>query len=91
MNANPNANALTTTADGFDLAASDPNASPLQGIGKRFKDGDYYAYGDQTDERDQTYAVIDRRNGWQKLQRDCPPEYAMHMPGQSRPAARMWM
>jgi hypothetical protein len=82
---NATSNALTPTADGFDLAASDPNASPLQGVGKRFKDGGFYAFGDETDEREQTYAVIDRRNGWQKLERDCPPEYAMQMPGQPKP------
>jgi hypothetical protein len=80
-----NAKALTTTADGFDLAASDASASPIQGVGVRFKDGGYYAHGDEMDVDGQTFAVIDRRNGWQKLERDCPPEYAMHLPGTPRP------
>jgi hypothetical protein len=70
-------NALTITADGFDVAAADPSASPIEGVGKRFKDGAYYAYGDKTAENGRTYAVVNRRSGWQKLEKDCAPAFVM--------------
>jgi hypothetical protein len=75
-------NALTPT-DGFDIA--DPSASPIHGTNIKFKDGGYFAFGDKLDVRGKSFAVLDKREGWQKLQRDCPPEFLIRTPGEPRP------
>jgi hypothetical protein len=69
--------------DGFN--DSDPSASPLKGTGFKFTDGDYFSYGDQLDVEGKSFAVLGRARGWQKLQKDCPPEYLMRQPGQPMP------
>jgi hypothetical protein len=78
-------NELATIFDGFDADAQDPTASPIRGTNLKFKDGDYYAFSDQVDVRGKSYAVIDKLQGWQKLERDCAPEYLMRKPGEPRP------
>jgi hypothetical protein len=75
-------NALTIH-DGFDLG--DPSASPIRGQNRRFKDGDYYSFAEKLDLSHNTYLVIDLREGWQKLERDCPPEYLIRIPGEPKP------
>ena len=88
MNANvktPTSTAMTTVVDGFDIAASDPSASPIRGVNVKFKDGEYYSFADKLDVRERTFVVLDRREGWQFLQKDCPPEYVMRLPGEPRP------
>jgi hypothetical protein len=70
--------------DGF--GTSDPTDSPLRGTAIRFKDGDYFSYGDQVDVEGKAFAVIGRVQGWQKLERDCPPEYLIRRTGESKPA-----
>jgi hypothetical protein len=87
MNANintPTSNAVTTI-DGFDVAAQDMTASPIRGVNVKFKDGDYYSFADMIDVDDRTFVVLDRREGWQFLKKDCPPEYLMRAPGEPRP------
>jgi hypothetical protein len=79
-----NKNAIAIV-DGFDLAAADPNASPLRGPGWRFKDGDYVEFSDVVDVEDKTFAVLDRASGWQKLAKDCPPEFLIQRSGAPRP------
>ncbi len=75
-------NALSIV-DGFD--AQDPTASPIRGTNIKFKDGNYYAFSDQIDVQDRAFAVLDRIEGWQKLAKECPPEYLIRNPGESRP------
>jgi hypothetical protein len=85
MNANtPTSNAIATI-DGFDIAAQDMTASPIRGVNIKFKDGDYYSFADQIDVDDREFVVLDRREGWQFLKKDCPPEYLMRAPGEPRP------
>ena len=69
--------------DGF--SDSDPTASPLRGVGIRFKDGNYFSFSEKLNVTGKSYAVIDKRVGWQKLQRDCPPMYLMREAGQPMP------
>jgi hypothetical protein len=69
--------------DGFD--DDDPTASPIRGTGLRFKDGGYFTFSEQIDVADKSYVVLDRRQGWQKLEQGCPPEYLMQQPGKPRP------
>jgi hypothetical protein len=69
--------------DGF--SDTDPTASPLRGTTIRFKDGHYESFGDKIDVEGKAYAVINRRQGWQKLQKDCPPEYLMRQTGEPKP------
>jgi len=80
---------LTSTAvsivDGFDASQQDPTASPIRGLNIRFKDGNYLAFGDQFDVHDRSFVVLDRVEGWQKLAKDCPPEYLMRKTGEARP------
>lgn len=76
-------NALAIT-DGF--SDTDPTASPLRGTSIRFKDGHYESFGDTIDVTNKSYAVIDRVQGWQKLERDCPPEYLVRKTGEPKPA-----
>jgi hypothetical protein len=71
------------TIDGF--ADGDPTASPLRGTSVRFKDGAYFAFTDRLKVEGKTYAAFDKTEGWQKLQKDCPPEYLMRTPGEPRP------
>jgi hypothetical protein len=61
--------------DGFDAIAHDPTSSPIRGTGLRFKEGLYYAYGELIDLRGRAFAVLDRAQGWQKLEHGCSPEY----------------
>jgi hypothetical protein len=77
-------NALTIV-DGFDADAKDPTASPIRGTNLKFKDGDYYAFSEQVDVNGKSYAVIEKQQGWQKLESGCPPEYLMRKPGEPRP------
>ena len=72
-------------ADGFDADAADPTTSTIRGINIKFKDGDYYAYSDKLDVRERAFVVIDRQKGWQKLARECSPEYLMWKAGEPRP------
>jgi hypothetical protein len=53
-----------TIVDGFD-DTGDTTASPLRGIGFKFKDGSYYGYSDPFPTYDRTFAVIDVADGWQ--------------------------
>jgi hypothetical protein len=81
-------NDLTPAAavtDGFDADANDPTASPIRGSNMRFKDGEYYDFGERIEVGGKSYAVIDHRAGWQKLEAGCPPEYLMRQPGGPRP------
>ena len=71
--------------DGFDIDANDETASPIRGNDMRFKDGDYVVFGEEIDVTGKSYAVIDRRQGWQKLETGCPPEYLMRKLGEPRP------
>lgn len=72
--------------DGFDEAAADPTASPFRGTGIRFKDGDYFAFSDRINVDGKSYAVLNRLQGWQKLQEGCSPEYLIKKRGELRPA-----
>jgi hypothetical protein len=74
-----------TPIDGFDADAHDPTASPIRGTGLRFKDGDYFAFSESVDVQGKSYVVLDRLQGWQKLEAGCPPEYLMRRPGELRP------
>jgi hypothetical protein len=80
---NQNAN-VPAVIDGF--ADTDPTASPLRGTALRFKDGAYETFGDTVDVKESSYVVIDRVQGWQKLERDCPPEYLVRKTGEPKPA-----
>jgi hypothetical protein len=71
-------------ADGFD--AIDPTSSPIRGVDTRFKDGAYYNFADKIDVPDRTFAALDFVAGWQKLQKDCPPEYMIQKTGEPRPS-----
>jgi hypothetical protein len=87
MNTHQNAtpqNVPAVITDGF--SDTDPTASPLRGTSIRFKDGAYESFGEAIDVEDTSYAVIDRVQGWQKLQRDCPPEYLVRATGEPKPA-----
>jgi hypothetical protein len=77
-------NAIDVT-DGFDIANVDPTSSPLRGVGVRFIDGNYTTFGAKFDVSGRKFIVLDRREGWQKLEKDCPPEYLMRMKGEPRP------
>jgi hypothetical protein len=89
MNANVNTTtstiAVVTAIDGFDVAAQDPSASPIRGVNVKFKDGDYFSFADKIDVRERTFVVLDRKEGWQFLKKDCPPEYLMRAPNGLRP------
>jgi hypothetical protein len=78
---------MTSTAiiDGFDADAQDPTVSPIRGNNLKFKDGDYFSFAEQVDVSGKSYAAIDKLQGWQKLEHDCPPEYLMRKPGEPRP------
>jgi hypothetical protein len=77
-------NVPAVVSDGF--ATSDPTDNPLRGTAIRFKDGSYFSYNDPVDVKGKSYAVIGRVQGWQKLARDCPPEYLIRQTGESKPA-----
>jgi hypothetical protein len=81
---NQTANALTVT-DGF--SDSDPSASPVRGTSIRFVDRAYVGLGgDKFETKNKSFAVLDRRQGWQKLvKKTCPPEYLMRAVGQPKP------
>src|SRR5690242_17656417 len=74
-----------TVADGFDADALDPTASPLRGTTLNFKDAEYYAFGDKLDVRERRFVVLDRCSGWQKLAKECPPEYLIWKTGEPKP------
>jgi hypothetical protein len=76
-------NAVVVT-DGFDAIAQDPTASPVRGVDTRFKDGGYYNFADKIVVRDRGFAVLDFVEGWQKLQKECPPEYLIQKAGEPR-------
>ena len=84
---NKTPNALTPV-DGFS-DTGDTTASPIRGIGFRFKEGkegeEYIAYSEPFPVKDRTFAAIDKADGWQKLAEGVPPEYLMREPGQPRP------
>lgn len=84
MNAQTPTNAVTIV-DGFDAVAQDPSASPIRGVNVKFVDGEYLSFKDKIDVRERRFVVLDRREGWQLLKKDCPPEYLMRTPGQPRP------
>jgi hypothetical protein len=63
----------------------DVTASPIRGLSARFKDGDYFSFADKLDVKGEQYAVTGRTDGWQKLEKDCSPEFLMRVPGQPRP------
>jgi hypothetical protein len=77
-------NTAVTVIDGF--ASQNPTASPIRGPNARFKDGAYFNFSDHLDVRGKSYIVLDRLEGWQKLAKDCPPEYLIRTPGEPRPA-----
>jgi hypothetical protein len=77
--------AAINIVDGFDANQQDPTASPIRGLNMRFKDGKYLAFGDEIDVRGKSFVVLDRLEGWQKLTKDCPPEYLMRKTGEVRP------
>jgi hypothetical protein len=74
--------------DGFS-DTGDITASPLRGIGFRFKEGkigeEYIAYSEPFPVANRIFAGIDKTDGWQKLAEGVPPEYLMRKPGESRP------
>jgi hypothetical protein len=70
--------------DGFDEGI-DPTASPIRGASTRFKDGVYLAFGEEIDVENRSFVVLDRFEGWQKLQKDTPPKYLMRTRGELRP------
>jgi hypothetical protein len=74
-----------TITDGFDAASRDPAASPIRGGNWKFKDGDYYSFADQIDVDGASFAMLDRRKGWQKLAKGCSPEYLMQEHGKPKP------
>ena len=80
-------NALTPV-DGFS-DTGDTTASPLRGIGFRFKEGkigeEYIAYSEPFPVANRVFAAIDKTDGWQKLAEGVPPEYLMRKPGELRP------
>ena len=84
---NKTPNALTPV-DGFS-DTGDTEASPIRGIGFRFKEGkegeEYIAYSEPFPVKGRTFAAIDKTDGWQKLAEGVPPEYLMRKPGQPRP------
>jgi hypothetical protein len=91
---NANSELLSSTApgalvravvDGFDDDAKNPTASPIRGTNIKFKDGNYYAFSERVDVRGKSYAVIEKQQGWQKLESGCPPEYLMKTIGEPRP------
>ena len=69
--------------DGFDIG--DPSASPLRGQSRRFKDGFYYTFNEKFDVEGKSCVVLEQREGWQKLQKGCSPEYLIKQPGEPRP------
>jgi hypothetical protein len=73
-------------ADGFDAIAQDPTLSPIRGMDVRFKDGNFFNFADKIDVRGRKFAAIDFVAGWQKLQKDCSPEYLVQKVGEPRPA-----
>jgi hypothetical protein len=85
MNANTPTSTTVTVIDGFDLAAQDMTASPIRGINTKFVDGEYFSFKDRLDVDERTFVVLDMREGWQFLKKDCPPEYLMRPPGGLRP------
>ena len=80
-------NALTPV-DGFS-DTGDTAASPIRGIGFRFKEGkigeEYIAYSEPFPVANRIFAAIDKTDGWQKLAEGVPPEYLMRKPGELRP------
>jgi hypothetical protein len=80
-------NALTPV-DGFS-DTGDTTASPIRGIGFRFKEGkigeEYIAYSEPFPVAGRVFAAIDKTDGWQKLAEGVPPEYLMRKPGELRP------
>ena len=80
-------NALTPV-DGFS-DTGDTTASPIRGIGFRFKEGkigeEYIAYSEPFPVANRIFAAIDKTDGWQKLAEGAPPEYLMRKPGEPRP------
>jgi hypothetical protein len=83
MNAQTQTQNALMPKDGF--GDSDPTSSPLRGPGVKFKDGDYYTFGNKIDVKDKTFAVVELKRGWQKLEKDCAPEYRMRKPGEPTP------
>jgi hypothetical protein len=80
---NTTSNALTVT-DGF--SDTDPSASPVRGTSTRFVDRVYIGLGgDKFETKNKSFAVLDRRQGWQKSEKDCPAEYLMRAVGQPKP------
>jgi hypothetical protein len=79
-----NKNAVAPVIDGFDLLSTDPTTSPIRGTSIKFKDGKYYNFADLIDTKNKAYVVIDRLEGWQRLQKDNPPAYLIRLPGQPR-------
>jgi hypothetical protein len=73
-----------TVVDGFS-EDGDPGASPIRGIGIRFKDDGYYDFSDKIDVKGKEYIVLDCRKGWQKLEHGCQPEYLMQKLGEPKP------
>jgi hypothetical protein len=85
----PNALTPGTPVDGFD-DTGDASASPLRGIPFHFnaeikEANKYVAYTEPFPVKDRTFAVINKRDGWQKLAEGVPPEYLMREPGKLRP------
>jgi hypothetical protein len=79
---NTQANAVVVV-DGFDII--DPTASPIHGLEIRFKDGHYYNFKEKMDVRGRDFVVLDRVEGWQKLEKGCAPEYLMQKLGEPKP------
>ena len=80
---NTTSNALIVT-DGFD-DAGDVTASPMRGVGVKFKDGSYYSYSESFPTYGREFHVVDTSDGWQMLAEGQPPQYLMRQPGQVRP------
>jgi hypothetical protein len=77
-------NALTV-ADGFDAAEQDRTESLIRGVDTRFKDGDFCNFTDKIDVEGRGFAVFDLVAGWQKLEKDCSPEYSTQRTGEPKP------
>jgi hypothetical protein len=86
MNAQTQTANAVTVVDGFDAAELDRTESPIRGVDTRFKDGDYFNFAEQIDVEGRCFAVFDLAAGWQKLEKDCSPEYLMQKAGEPKPA-----
>jgi hypothetical protein len=85
-------NALTVVSDNHQVVAvdnfdrDDPTESPVRGLNMKFDGGSYQLGREKVEvEKDRTFVVLDKAQGWQFLKKDCPAEWVMHTPGEPKP------